>query len=93
MLFVLLLALIAFGLVELFVSMPGGNVIYALLGLGVFGGYTLLDFNRLHNAGTIDAVSIAAGIFLDIVNVSLFFLRLFGRRGDRRHATSHTSHT
>jgi FtsH-binding integral membrane protein len=77
----LLLALIVYGLVTLFVSMPAGNVIYAVLGLGVFGGYTLLDFNRLRR-GAGDAVSIATGIFLDIVNVFLFFVQLFGRDRD-----------
>jgi FtsH-binding integral membrane protein len=78
-LFFLLLGLIAFGLISLFVSMPGANVIYALLGLAIFGGYTVLDFNRIRSAGNDDAVSIGAGIFLDILNVFLFFLQLFGR--------------
>lgn len=77
-LFFLLLALIVFGLVTVFVSIPGGNVIYALLGLGIFGGYTVLDFNRMRRAGMQEAVPLAAGIFLDVVNVFLFFLRLFG---------------
>jgi modulator of FtsH protease len=75
----LLLGLIVYGLVSLFVSMPAGNVIYAVLGLGIFGGYTLLDFNRLRGAGSADAVSIASGIFLDVLNVFGFFLQLFGR--------------
>jgi FtsH-binding integral membrane protein len=79
-LFWLLLALIVFGLVSLFVSMPGANVIYAILGLAIFGGYTVLDFNRMRRAGMDEAVPIAAGIFLDIVNVFLFFLQLFGRK-------------
>jgi FtsH-binding integral membrane protein len=78
-LFFLLLGLIVYGLVTLFVSMPAANVIYAVLGLGIFGGYTLLDFNRLRQAGTGDAVSIACGIFLDVLNVFTFFLQLFGR--------------
>ncbi len=77
-LFFLLLALIAFGLVTLFVSIPGGSVIYSLLGLGIFGGYTVLDFNRMRRAGMEEAVPLAAGIFLDVINVFLFFLRLFG---------------
>jgi uncharacterized protein len=81
-LFFLLLGLIVFGLVTVFVSMPAGNVIYALLGLGIFGGYTLLDFNRMRRAGNDDAVSIAAGIFLDVLNVFTFFLQLFGRGRD-----------
>jgi FtsH-binding integral membrane protein len=78
-LFLLLLALVLYGLVTLFVSMPGGNVVYALLGLGIFGGYTVLDFNRMRRAGTDDAVWIASGIFVDVLNVFTFFLQLFGR--------------
>ena len=78
-LFLLLLALILYGLVTLFVSMPAGNVVYALLGLGIFGGYTVLDFNRMRRAGTDDAVWIASGIFVDVLNVFTFFLQLFGR--------------
>jgi FtsH-binding integral membrane protein len=81
-LFFLLLGLIVYGLVSLFVSIPAGNVIYAVLGLGVFGGYTLLDFNRLRGAGSADSVSIASGIFLDVLNVFTFFLQLFGRGRD-----------
>ena len=81
-LFFLLLGLIVYGLVSLFVSIPAGNVIYAVLGLGIFGGYTLLDFNRLRGAGSADSVSIASGIFLDVLNVFTFFLQLFGRGRD-----------
>jgi modulator of FtsH protease len=76
-LFFALLALIVFGLVTVFVSIPGG-IIYALLGLGIFGAYTVLDFNRMRRAGMQEAVPLAAGIFLDVVNIFLFFLRLFG---------------
>ncbi len=79
-LFVLLLGLIVYGFISLFASMPGSNVIYAVLGLGIFGGYTVLDFNRMRRAGMDEAVSIAAGIFLDILNVFMFFLQLFGNR-------------
>jgi FtsH-binding integral membrane protein len=44
----------------------------------IFGAYTIFDFNRLRRAGEDDAVPIAASIFLDIFNVFLFFLNLFG---------------
>ena len=81
-LFLLLLGLIVYGFVSLFASMPGSNVIYSLLGLAIFGGYTLLDFNRMRRAGMEEAVPLAAGVFLDILNVFLFFLRLFGSRQD-----------
>ncbi len=77
-LFFALLALIVFGLVTIFVAIPGGNIIYAVLGLVIFGGFTIFDFNRLRRANMASAVPIAAGIFLDIFNVFLFMLRLFG---------------
>jgi modulator of FtsH protease len=77
-LFWALLALIVFGLLTIFISIPGGRVIYAVLGLGIFGAYTIFDFNRLRRAGMESAVPIAAGIFLDIINIFQFFLILFG---------------
>lgn len=77
-LFWALLALIGFGIVLIFVSIPGGNVIYAVLGLAIFGAFTIFDFNRLRRTNMASAVPIAAGIFLDIFNVFLLMLRLFG---------------
>jgi modulator of FtsH protease len=82
-LFWALLALIAFGLVSIFVSIPNGNIIYAVLGLGVFGAFTIFDFNRLRRTQMNGAVPIAASIFLDVFNVFLFMLSLFGG-GNRR---------
>jgi modulator of FtsH protease len=77
-LFWALLALIAFGIVAIFVSIPSGNVIYAVAGLGIFGGFTIFDFNRLRRATPDAAVPIAAGIFLDVFNIFLLALNLFG---------------
>jgi FtsH-binding integral membrane protein len=79
-LFFALIALIIFGFVSLLVSMPHADVIYAIAGLVIFGGYTVLDFNRLRRADNGEVVQIAAGIFLDVINVFLFFLQLFGGR-------------
>ena len=77
-LFWALLALIVFGIITIFVSIPNGNIIYAVLGLVIFGGFTILDFNRLRRTNQAGAVPLAASIFLDIFNVFLFFLQLFG---------------
>jgi uncharacterized protein len=77
-LFWALLGLIAFGIVAIFVSIPNGNVIYAVAGLGIFGAFTIFDFNRLRRADASSAVAIAASIFLDIFNVFLLLLELFG---------------
>jgi modulator of FtsH protease len=79
-LFFALLALIAFGIVAIFVSIPAENVIWSVAGLVIFGGYTILDFNRLRRAGQESAVPIAASIFLDVLNIFLFLLSLFGGR-------------
>jgi FtsH-binding integral membrane protein len=76
-LFWALLALIVFGVVLIFVSIPHANVIYAVLGIVIFGGYTIFDFNRLRRADMSSSVPIAASIFLDIFNIFLFFLQLF----------------
>jgi modulator of FtsH protease len=81
-LFWALLGLIAFGLVALFVAIPSGNVIYAIAGIGIFGAYTILDFNRLGRSTPDAAVPIAAGIFLDVFNVFLLILDLFSGQRD-----------
>ena len=73
-----LLALIAFGIVAIFVSIPAGNVIYAVAGIVIFGAYTIVDFNRLRRTTSGGSVPIAAGIFLDVPNVFLLVLALFG---------------
>jgi FtsH-binding integral membrane protein len=77
-----LLALIVFGLVALLVSIPGSHLIYALLGLGIFGAYTIFDFNRVRQGRDDSAALIAASIFLDILNVFLLLLDLFGGSRD-----------
>ena len=81
-LFWTLLGLILFGLVAIFVSIPGGHVIYAVAGLVIFGGFTIVDFNRLRHEDADSAVVIAASIFLDVFNVFLLLLDLFGGSRD-----------
>jgi FtsH-binding integral membrane protein len=81
-LFWLLIGLIVFGIVLIFVNIPGGQTIYAVLGLAIFGAYTIFDFNRLRRANMDQSVPIAVGIFLDVANIFLFFLQIFG--GGRR---------
>jgi modulator of FtsH protease len=78
-LFWLLLGLIVAGIVLIFVRIPAAYTAYALVGLAIFGLYTVVDFNRLRRAGSDEAIPLAAGIFLDILNVFLLFLRLFAR--------------
>jgi FtsH-binding integral membrane protein len=77
-LFWALLALIVFGIVAIFVTIPAAHIIYSVLGLVIFGGFTIIDFNRLRRAKAPDAAPIAAAIFLDVFNVFLLLLTLFG---------------
>ena len=75
-----LLALIAFGIVLVFVQIPHGDLIYAVAGLVIFAGLTLFDFQRLRQERDIrTAPLLAASIFLDVLNVFLLFLSIFGR--------------
>jgi modulator of FtsH protease len=75
-----LVALIVFGIVLIFVRIPAGDLIYSVLGLVIFAGLTMFDFQRLRRSKDIDSAPlIAASIFLDALNVFLFFLRIFSR--------------
>lgn len=74
-----LLALIVFGIVLVFVQIPGGALIYAIAGLVIFAGLTAFDFQRLRRSQDIrTAPLLAASIFLDLLNVFLLFLSIFG---------------
>ncbi|WP_250005157.1 Bax inhibitor-1 family protein [Actinoplanes sp. M2I2] len=80
-----LVALIIFGLVLVFVSIPNGALVYAVLGLVIFAALTMINFQRLRrNTDLASAPLIAASIFLDILNVFLFFLQIIGGRSNDR---------
>jgi FtsH-binding integral membrane protein len=79
--FFALVGLIIFAIILIFVKIPHGDLIYALLGLVIFAGLTMFDFQRLRRSQDMaSAPLIAASIFLDALNVFLFFLRIFGGR-------------
>jgi modulator of FtsH protease len=76
-----LLALIVFGIVAIFVNIPNSALIYAIVGLVIFAGFTMYDFQRLRKTKDIRAAPLlAASIFLDVLNVFLLLLSLFNRR-------------
>ena len=74
------------GLVLTFVHIPGGDLAYSALGLVIFAGFTMFDFQRLRtNQDITSAPFLAASIFLDVLNVFLFFLEIFsGGQGAER---------
>ena len=73
-----LVALIVAGIVVIFVHIPGADLAYSVLGLVIFAGFTMFDFQRLRTNTEITAAPLlAASIFLDVLNVFLFFLEIF----------------
>jgi len=78
--FFALIALIVFGIVLIFVHIPHGSLIYSIIGLVVFAGLVMFDFQRLRRGTDMNSAPlIAASIFVDALNVFLFFLRIFAR--------------
>ena len=73
-----LVGLIIFGIVAIFVNIPASGLVYSVLGLVIFAGFVMFDFQRLRtNTDAASAPLLAASIFLDILNVFLFFLEIF----------------
>ena len=67
----------------IFVQIPGGDLAYSILGL-IFAGFTMFDFKRLRtDTDGASAPFLAASIFLDILNVFLFFLEIFSGGQER----------
>jgi uncharacterized protein len=81
--FIALLVLLLAGIVLIFVHIPHASLIYAVLGLVIFAGLTAADFQRLRRSQGLDSAPLlAASIFLDILNVFWFFLRIFSGSRD-----------
>ena len=79
-----LLAIIVAGLISIFIPMP--TMFHLLLSVGtavIFSGFVLFDIQRLRYAegGMQDAVWLAVSIYLDIFNLFLAILRIFGMLG------------
>jgi modulator of FtsH protease len=81
-LFAALVATLACGLAAALVLTPEAQRGYSVAGLLVFGGFTVVDFNQMRRAGVQDVVPLAAGVFLDVLNVFLYVLDLLGSDGD-----------
>ena len=63
---------------------PHGDLIYSVIGLVIFAGFTMFDFQRLRRSSDIaSAPFLAASIFLDVLNVFLFFLTIFSGGEER----------
>lgn len=80
-LFIGLIALLLMGLVSMFTGFSTmAELVYSLLGIAIFVGYVLFDVNRIAKQGvTAEQVPwVVLSLYLDLVNLILFVLRLFG---------------
>lgn len=73
-----LIALIAVGLISLFVHMsPGIHLIYAVAGAALFVGFTLYDFSNIKQRfGPNDYVIATVQLYLDFINLFWFLLQI-----------------
>jgi modulator of FtsH protease len=79
----LLVGLLALATFDALSGVPTGGLIYAVVGLVVFAGLTMYDFQRLRRAEDIDTAPLfAASIFLDLINVFLLLVSGFGGAPD-----------
>lgn len=81
LLFWALVGLIAYGIVLLCAKIPEGALVYSILGLVIFAGYVMFDFQRLRmTTDTDSAPLLASSIFVDMLNVFSFLLSILGGR-------------
>ncbi|WP_048716785.1 Bax inhibitor-1/YccA family protein [Bacillus sp. 522_BSPC] len=81
MLLASLIALITIGIFNIFWPLAtGGMLAYSFIGVLVFSGYVLYDFNRMKHYGvTADQVPLMAlNLYLDFLNLFISILRIFG---------------
>lgn len=80
-LFVGLIAIVLMGLVSIFTGFSTVmNLTYSVLGVAIFVGYILFDVNRIARSGVAaeHVPWVVLSLYLDIINLFLFVLRLFG---------------
>ncbi|MDQ0190764.1 Bax inhibitor-1 family protein [Alicyclobacillus cycloheptanicus] len=86
-LFIGLLALVLMGVVSFFVPFGStASLVYTLLGIAIFIGYVLFDVNRLVHYGVSEQMVpwVVLSLYLDLINLFLFVLRLVGLNVSRR---------
>ena len=74
------MALVVIGIASAFLHFlqPG---VYAWATLGIFTLITLIDFSRIRAGGDgLTAVDMAVSIYLDMINIFIALLQLFGMR-------------
>src|SRR4051794_2821306 len=76
-----LLALIVFGIVAIFVNIPNSALIYSIVGLVIFAGFTMYASQGVGKTKATRAPPLLPpSFFLDVLNVFLLLLSFFTRR-------------
>jgi len=86
MLMAALIALIAISIFNIFWPLSStGMLAFSFIGVLVFSGYVLFDFNRMKHYGvTAEEVPLMAlNLYLDFINLFISILRIFGILGSR----------
>ncbi|HYK72956.1 MAG TPA: Bax inhibitor-1/YccA family protein [Pseudoneobacillus sp.] len=81
MLMAALLALIAISIFNIFFQLSStGMLAFSFIGVLVFSGYVLFDFNRMKNYGVSaeEVPLMALNLYLDFLNLFISLLRIFG---------------
>ena len=85
-LFIGLIALIVTSVVGIFIHLAFLQLVISAAGAVLFSAYLVFDLNRVARAQNVssgDAIVLAISVYLDIVNLFLFLLRLLGIMGRR----------
>jgi modulator of FtsH protease len=84
-LFIALLGVIVAGLVNMFLQAPLLSMIISAASAVIFSLFLMVDMQRVRDAqgGTGDAIMLAVAIYLDIFNIFLALLQIFGIFGGR----------
>ncbi|RIV17115.1 Bax inhibitor-1/YccA family protein [Alicyclobacillaceae bacterium I2511] len=80
-LFIGLIALVLVGLLSFFVGFSSSlQMGYTMLGIAVFIGFVLFDVNRISRVGVAESQIpwVVLSLYLDVINLFLFILRLMG---------------
>lgn len=82
-LMIALLGLIVLGVISIFVHFISPTI-YSWATLAIFTGFTLIDFARIRAGGDgLTPVQMATQIYLDVVNIFIALLQIFGNQSRR----------
>ncbi len=79
----MIVALVAM-VANIFLQLPGLQLVIAIACLGIFSAYILYDVNRVITGGETNYISAALAIYLDVYNVFVSLLQILGIFGGRR---------